>query len=124
MDESVAVDDPNAWVDERYLGRFIRTRYGREAEPIEIALVRFLAREGFGELHRRERYRDDGARIGPDLKVPLDTAALVIEIFAAAHQAALRVLARDEAALPLRFVQLDEVLAVLLEAGCDPPSRG
>lgn len=114
-------DDHIAWIDERDLGTFVDSRYGRGAERIEIDLVRFLAREEFGELHRRERFREDGARIGPDLKVPLDTAALVLEIFEAAHQAALRVLARHDADLPLRFVHLDEVVDLMLEAGCDPP---
>lgn len=89
---------------------------------VEIGLVRFLAEEGLGELHRRERYRDDGARIGPDLKVPLETAALVLEIFAAAHQAALRAMARHDPGQPLRFVHLDEVLELMLNAGFDPPA--
>lgn len=122
MSASSDAEDAKAWVDERHLGRFIRTRYGRDAETVEIRLVRFLAREGFGALYRRDRYRDDGARLGPDLKVPLETAALVVEIFAAAHLAALRVLASDDAGMPLRHVQLDEVLDLLLEAGCEPPT--
>ncbi|WP_353952213.1 hypothetical protein V6K52_01855 [Knoellia sp. S7-12] len=121
MSDAVDNDDPIAWVDERHLGSLVGARYGADAERFEISLVRFLAKEGFGELHRRERFRADGARIGPDLKVPLDTAALVLEIFEAARTAVLRVLARDEADLPLRYVQLEEVLSLLLEAGCEPP---
>ena len=110
-----------AWIDERDLGAFIRSRYGRDAERAEIALVRLLAHEGLGELHRRERFREDGARIGPELKVPLETAALVLEIFSAAHHAALRAMARQDAGQPLRFVQMDEVLELMLSAGCEPP---
>lgn len=115
-------DEPTAWIDERDLGAYVGSRYGRGAERVEIALVRFLAEEGLGELHRRERYRDDGVRIGPDLKVPLETAALVLEIFAASHHAAIRVMARHDAGQPLRFVQIDDVLDLMLDAGCDPPS--
>jgi len=122
MTNSNTSRDAPAWIDERDLGAFIDSRYGRGAQRVEIALVKFLANEGFGVLHRRERYREDGARIGPDLKVPLDTAALVLEIFAAAHHAALRVLARNEVGLPLRFVSMDEVLELMLAAGCEPPS--
>lgn len=121
MTESNPSSEASAWIDERDLGAFIDSRYGRGAQRFEISLVKFLADEGFGVLHRQERYRGDGTRIGPDLKVPLDTAALVLEIFGAAHHAALRVLARDEVGLPLRFVSMDEVLDLLLSAGCEPP---
>lgn len=112
--------EPTAWVDERDLGTFVGARYGPGAERLEIALVRFLAEEGIGELHRRERYRD-GKRIGPDLKDPLYTAAIVMEVFEAARLASLRALARADLGLPLQHVELEGTLALLLEAGCDPP---
>jgi hypothetical protein len=123
MNEDANRNHAPAWIDERDLGAFVESRYGRGAERVEIALVRYLAEEGFGELHRRERFRQDGTRIGPDLKVPLETAALVLEIFAACHSAALRAMARHDAGHQLRFVQIDDVLGLMLDAGCDPPSR-
>jgi hypothetical protein len=121
MVQSSEADGPTAWIDERRLGRYIGALYGRQAQSLEISLVRLLASEGIGELYRRERYREDGARIGPELKVPLETAALVLEVFAAAHQAALRVMALHDRGDPLRFVRMDDLLGLMLEAGCDPP---
>ena len=123
MTEPSNTDRAPAWIDERDLGAFVGSRYGRGAERVEIALVRYLAAEGIGELHRRERFRADGARLGPDLKVPLETAVLVLEIFAAAHSAALRAIARHDGGHPFRFVQMEDVLGLMLDAGCDPPSK-
>ena len=123
MTEAVGADGPTAWIDERRLGRFVGRRYGRDAEHLEITLVRFLAAEGLGELFRRERFREDGAKIGPELKVPLETAVLVLEALAAARQAALRTLALHDNGQSHRFVRMDDVLDLLLEAGCEPPAR-
>lgn len=113
-----SADRTPAWIDERDLGAYIGKKYGAGAERLGIDLVRLLHRTGLGDLHRRERFNDQGKRIGPDLKVPLETAALVMEVFAAAHIAGLRALARFDAGLPFKHVDV-ELIDLPVAAGCD-----
>lgn len=85
--------------------------------------MRDLSRGKHARRFRRERYRADSARIGPELKVPLETARLLMDVLEAAYVAALRVVARHRAGLPAASSEdrLVEVLEVLLQAGCEPP---
>ena len=116
-----------AWIDERDLGKFLKGRYGSTAGLFSAWVVYDLVRAGIPfERYRRERYRADGTRIGPDLRMSLESALLVADIFDAAYAAALRVLARRRAGLgsPEDDKRLIEVLEPMLSAGCDAPPAG
>lgn len=122
-----------AWIDQRALSKFLIERYGATAGLFSAWVIRDLVSAGIPvERYRRERYRADGKRIGPDLRMSLETAMLVADIFAAAHTAALRVLARRRAGLSspqdddrlLEVLEVLEVLDLLLSAGCETPAVG
>lgn len=116
-----------AWIDERALGKFLIERYGSTAGLFSVWVISSLVSAGVPvEQYRRERYRADGKRIGPDLRISLDSAMLVADIFDAAHTAALRVLARRRAGLrsPQDDNRLIVILDLMLSAGCDAPPVG
>lgn len=116
-----------AWIDERDLGTFLKARHGRTAALFAAWIVKDLVRAGIPMTrYRRERYRSDGTSIGPDLRISLESALLVADIFDAAHTAGLRVLALRRAGLrpPEDDDRLLEVLDLMLSAGCDAPPPG
>ena len=110
-----------AWIDARDLGAHVDRVYGRGAQRMVLLIVQMLNSKGLSRLERTDRYRPDGTLIGPDIKLPLETAALVLEMMAAARVAALRTLVERTSGAPLRHVAMDELLDLMLDAGCDPP---
>ncbi len=117
--------ESEAWVDERRLGDYLQRRYGGHAGLLAVYVLRDLLKGKHARRYRCERYRADGARIGPELKVPLETALLMLDIFEAAHLASLRVIATRHAALAQRSSgqRLEDALEMLLAAGCEPPPQ-
>ena len=119
-------DDGMAWVDERMLGRYIEKKYGRRAEGVQVHLLRYLIEHGHEglELHRHERFNAAGERIGPDLKMPLQSAVLFLDLVDAAARAIAKLLdERSDGIEPKPTTsRMMAVLDLMLEAGCEAPA--